>query len=267
MNEHLRSFNNYNKKAPLMIDLAGITYPDMDYYISRKKAEFFVIEYVTDGYGYVLYDGEMHRVSKDTVYILFEGERHEYYSDKSAPFTKIFLNVKGSLCKQLLIEYGILNKHYFDGSGLKPLFERIIEIIDSGNNEQEMHAALEGIFIEIISILSARLTNGRHSEEALKMKNYIDSNLDRQVSAEELSAVLFRSKDYCQKLFLGEFGITPYAYAIARRMEIAKSYLANTNMSVGEIAAAVGYGDIHYFSNLFLKKCGQRPLGYRKSKR
>ncbi|MBQ2390296.1 MAG: AraC family transcriptional regulator, partial [Clostridia bacterium] len=32
-----------------------------------------------------------------------------------------------------------------------------------------------------------------------------------------------------------------------------------------EIAEKLGYNDIHYFSNLFQKKCGYRPSSYRKA--
>lgn len=267
MNEHLRSFDVSNVKAPIKIAMAGITYPDPNYYISRKSSECFVIEYVTAGEGQVLLDGKLSRVSGDSVYILFRNERHEYFADKKEPFTKIFLNVTGSMCDQLLLEYGISKRVFVGVSEIKPLFERIIEIIDSGTAECEMQAALQGILTEILSRLSSLLVMDKHSEEALELKNYLDRSLTKQVSAAELAGSIFRSKDYCQKLFYREFGITPYAYCLERKMQMAKALLTNTQSSIGEIAESLGYSDIHYFSNLFLKKCGERPLSYRKSKR
>lgn len=267
MNEYLKPFASFDREPPLKIELAGITYPDPAYRITRSDANIFVIEYVIDGEGYVLFDGEMHHVSADTVYLLTAGERHEYYADSVSPFSKIFLNVSGSLCEQLIMAYGLSGRHIFHENGVKAAFERILPVIASEMSEEEMQASLQGIFVEIISALSLSLSKTEHSDEAIRLKDYLDSNPERIVSSAELSKIIFRSSDYCQKLFKREFGITPYAYQLERKMQAARSLLADTQLSVGEIAERLGYSDIHYFSNLFRAKCGCRPLSYRKSRR
>ena len=264
MNEFLKSFAGIEAKAPLEILLAGITYPDTTYHIVRENSEFYVIEYVIDGEGYVFAEGELHKVCADTVYLLRPGERHNYYADEKNPFTKIFLNVSGSLCEQLLTAYGFSSNYLFDGKGVRASFERILEIISSELSESDMQAELQGIFVEILSRLSNSQRENKHSRDAVLLKNYLDSNLNRIVEAKELSRVIFRSEDYCQKLFLREFKSTPYAYQLKRKMQIAKSLLLNTRLPIVEIAQRLGYEDVHYFSNLFLKKCGTRPLNYRK---
>ena len=267
LNEYLKSFADPDKKMPFYITLAGITYPDPSYHITRTHADISVIEYVTDGDGYVILDGETHHVCRDMIYFLPQGKRHNYYSDSENPFTKIFLNISGDFCKHLVLAYGLSGKNFFDGNGLKPAFERIISVICSDISDSDMQAALQGIFVEIISRLSVAMRETKHSDEALKLKSYLDSNHERLVSTKELSKIIFRSQDYCQKLFSREFDLTPYAYQLERKMQTAKSLLADTQMSVGEIAEKLGYSDIHYFSNLFYKKCGCRPLSYRKSRR
>lgn len=265
MNEHLKYFNAPDAASALYISLSGVTYPDPTYEITRARSEVTVIEYITDGSGHVVIDGETHRVCKDTIYLLRSGEHHHYYSDSEEPFTKIFLNVQGSLCEQIVLAYGLAGRNFFDGGGLKPLFERIFDVIRSDTPEDEMQSELQGIFVEIISRLSTTLSEDRHSDEARKLKNHLDSNIGRLVSTKELAKIIFRSQDYCQKLFKREFGSTPYAYQIDRKMQVAKSLLANTRLSISEIAERLGYTDIHYFSNLFKSKCGCRPSSYRKS--
>ncbi len=267
MSELLKTFPHFGTKTPLYISLAGITYPDADYRIIRSQSNLSVIEYVVDGAGYiVLNDGEK-RVEKDTVYFLPRGMRHEYYADKETPFTKIFLNITGTLCTRLALEYGISDKTIFSGIGLKNSFLKIHEIICSDMSDGEMQATLQGILVEIMAKLSIAADDNKHNDEAMRLKNHLDANIGRIVTAKELAKVVFRSPDYCQKLFSAEYGTTPYAYQIKQKMLTAKSLLTNTNLSVGEIAGRLGYGDIHYFSNLFLQKCGCRPSEYRKSKR
>ena len=267
MSEYLKPFAVTDGKLPLYITLAGMTYPDAAYHITRANSDISVIEYVLDGAGYVVNGTEVHAVEKDTVYLLPAGERHNYYADQNEPFTKIFLNISGSLCTHLVRSYGLAGRNFFDGNGLRPIFERIYELIRSDSTDGDIQAALQGVFLEIIARLSLSVAENKHSDEALRLKGYLDSHPERIVSVGELAKIVFRSQDYCQKLFKREFGTTPYAYQLDRKLETAKSLLADTQMSVGEIAQKLGYGDIHYFSNLFEKKCGMRPLLYRKSRR
>ncbi len=267
MKEYLKSFACFDKETPLYIELAGVTFPDSNYTITRNNSDVMVLEYITEGDGYVVIDGNPHHVCSDMIYFLPQGMNQYYYADSDNPFEKIFLNVNGSMCEHLRLGYSLSSKYFFQGDGLKPLFLRISDIIHSNINDNEMQSALQGIFVEILSRLSMVVKENRYSSEAIILKNHLDSNTNRIVASEELSKLIFRSKDYCQKLFLREFNTTPYAYQLEQKIQIAKNLLLNSQISVGEIAEKVGYSDIHYFSNLFQKKCGLRPLAYRKNKR
>ena len=266
MKEFLKPFFNYDSQTPLYIRLAGITYPDSDYHISRKKSSVSVIEYILDGEGYINLPNGIHKVEKDTIYILHRGENQDYYSDKNNPYTKIFINVSGELYETLISAYGMSGKHFFTQTKLRATFEEILSVIKSELTDAEKQIKLQSIFIEIISTLSVSMTEKKHSDEALKLKNYLNININRFVSAEELSQLIYRSPDYCQKLFCREFGNTPYAYHLNQKMRKAKMLLVETKMPVSEIAETLGYLDAHYFSNLFYKKCGLRPKDYRKQK-
>ncbi|MBQ4071233.1 MAG: helix-turn-helix domain-containing protein [Clostridia bacterium] len=267
MNELLRTFGPYKSQLPFNISLAGITYPDPSYHISRAASEVAVIEYVVDGEGYVTVGDKVHRVQANTVYLLSLGARHLYYSDAKNPFTKIFMNISGPLGEQLIREYGLDGKHFFSGEGLGGCFERILTAVRSDRTDGEVQSELQGIFLEILSRLSLSLAETVYSDELVRLKSHLDANLGRIVSTAELARVIFRSPDYCLKLFRRELGITPYAYQLERKLQTACSLLADTQLSVGEIAQKLGYSDIHYFSNLFKRKCGASPLGYRKGKR
>lgn len=267
MYEDMKAFPFCVGGFPLHIPLSGVSFCDSSYHIRRTNSGVSVIEYIIDGAGYVDFNGEVHHVCKDTIYFLPQGTDQYYYADKDDPFTKIFLNIKGTLCEQLTSAYGLTDKHFFAGGGLKKVFEKIPSIIHSSMKDDEIQSALQGVFVEILSSLCRAQADAKHSEEALILKGYLDKNTDRIVSGEELSKVIFRSPDYCLKLFGREFGTTPYAYQIKSKMLIAKSLLTDTEMSVGEIAESLGYSDFHYFSNLFKTKCGCRPTTYRKGKR
>lgn len=265
MKEVKRAYPLLQDGSPLHISLAGITYPDPTYRTWRSKSSVTVIEYILDGEGYIVIDGTPQHVNQDKIYILPAGIRHEYFADKEHPFTKIFMNIEQSaLCNTLLSAFGLKGKYIFDGNGLKEIFERILVTIHSEMSDSDAQSVFHGIFTEIISRLQKNEHMAVHSDEAIKLKGYLDKNLNRIVTGRELASVIFRSTDYCLKLFRREFGITPYAYQLERKMQAAKTLLYDTRMSVGEIAESLGYEDVHYFSNLFCSKCGMRPLEYRK---
>ncbi|MBR3837237.1 MAG: helix-turn-helix transcriptional regulator [Clostridia bacterium] len=267
MNEFLRFFPDAGEEAPLAISLAGVTYPDPEYHVSRSSAKVSVIEYVLEGAGWVNLGGIRHRVTADTVYFLPVGEAHDYRSDPQMPFSKIFLNIKGFFCPSLVQAYGLGGQVLFPDAGVREVFERIPPILKSDRPDGDQQAALQGIFTEILARLSRGRQEASFSPEVLAMKHYLDANLHRRVSTGELAAQIFRSADYCEKAFGREMHTTPYAYQLEQKIAKAKALLAYTRTSVGEIGASLGYGDLHYFSNLFYQKVGVRPLYYRKKYR
>jgi AraC-like DNA-binding protein len=58
--------------------------------------------------------------------------------------------------------------------------------------------------------------------------------------------------------------MTPNSYRIARKLAAAKNMLADTDLSISEIALSINIPDSLYFSRLFTKKIGMSPSEYRK---
>ncbi|MBQ7822153.1 MAG: helix-turn-helix transcriptional regulator [Clostridia bacterium] len=249
------------------ISLAGVTYPNPHYRIDQKFRNISVLEYVTSGKGYVLANGMIHEVGPDTIYFLRKGESHLYFSDTKDPFTKIFLNISGALSNLLSSMYNLEGVYFFNCTELRTTFEKIPEILHYDVNEIEKQIALQGVLVEILARLSYENAKNSYDSEANQLKSYIDSHPERLVSNSELASIIYRSPDYCQKLFRREFFDTPYAYQLKQKMIKAKYLLSNTQMPIGEIGKMLGYEDAQYFSNLFQSKCGCRPSAYRKNEK
>ena len=88
-------------------------------------------------------------------------------------------------------------------------------------------------------------------------------NSNRIINNVELANHIYRSPDYCLKLFKREFGTTPYDYQINNKIRIACSLLQHTKKSVQEIAEFIGYQNPHYFTSMFKAKKGMTPTQYR----
>lgn len=264
-NEELRIFSA-ESSLPIYARSVGISFPDARYRVRRGMSMTTVVEYVLDGEGYVMMDGEKHRVQKDQVYILPSGIPHDYFSDADAPLHKIWINYHGPSATKMLREYGLGDRWLFDGTGLKPIFEKAQELICSELPDAECQRVLTGLYFELLLQLHYACKNEAYSPEAVQMKTYLDANSRRAVSNQEVAGVIFHSVDYCIKLFKREYGVTPYDYQLAQRMQLACCMLTQTTMEIAAIAAEVGFEDAHYFSRLFRQKHGMTPKQYRNRK-
>ncbi len=95
---------------------------------------------------------------------------------------------------------------------------------------------------------------------------YIDENLSRKLSVEELAASVHLHPDYFSRLFLSIHGVRPLDFINNKRMERAQFLLVTTEMNISEIALKVGIVNFSYFTRLFKKRFNTTPAAYRKQR-
>jgi transcriptional regulator GlxA family with amidase domain len=83
----------------------------------------------------------------------------------------------------------------------------------------------------------------------------------------ELAAALSVSQATLLRHFSRSLGITPRAYANWLRVEAAKRILRNTQITVEQVAAMIGYSDVRSFRATFHKFASTSPAAYRRSVR
>jgi len=93
---------------------------------------------------------------------------------------------------------------------------------------------------------------------------YIEENLEQEISLEEMAARAGVSKTEVLRCFHKTLQTTPYSYVMEVRLAKAADLLAQTGLSVGEIASRTGFNQQSYFGKRFKEKTGMTPLEYRK---
>jgi AraC-like DNA-binding protein len=88
------------------------------------------------------------------------------------------------------------------------------------------------------------------------VKNHIENHLDRNLNVPEIERLSGLSWNYIITEFKKAFGTTPMQFLIWARISKAKELALQSPLSFGEIAARVGYNDIHAFGKMFKKKTG-----------
>lgn len=266
--EKIQSFivDDNIRRLPFYVELAGITFPDANYSIYRDNSDIYVLEYIIDGCGTVEIDEQTFFPSKGDVYLLPYGSRHHYFASKEQPFTKIWMNVNGELCRQIIQLYGLTGAYFFENVNIYHLLKQFLELCENREYEiQDLYNKCGLIFFEIIQILSKHLEKKPAiNKYAAYAKNFCDRNIYKKISLEDISKYTGISISQLNRLFRQEFGVTVYSYILNSKINLAKSLLSGTSMSVSEIAFLLNFADEHYFSNIFKKKTGFTPTFWRR---
>ena len=99
-----------------------------------------------------------------------------------------------------------------------------------------------------------------------KVCDYVEENLAEDISLEMAADFAGVSSFYLSKLFKEEKGETYINYVSDKRLEKSCQLLAQTDLSIKEITATIGYNDQNYYSRIFKTKYGLSPKEYRKEK-
>lgn len=97
--------------------------------------------------------------------------------------------------------------------------------------------------------------------------DYIEANLDRQFTLEELARTANFSKFHFNRIFKALVGETPFEFILRLRLEKAASLMVvSLRESITEIAFRCGFSDISIFSRNFKSRFGISASQYRREK-
>ena len=104
----------------------------------------------------------------------------------------------------------------------------------------------------------------KEDEENLNaVADYLDHHYSFPVSLEQLSKIAYMGTTKLKTTFRELFGCNISDYIIRKRMEQAQHLLIGTELSIAEIAQAVGYERADSFSRQFQRTTGLLPREYR----
>ena len=95
--------------------------------------------------------------------------------------------------------------------------------------------------------------------------DFIDNNLDADLSIKNISNSINVSKSVLYKKFHEKFNCTVSDYIKRKRIEKSVKLLEKGNLSIEEISQAVGFSSASYYSKTFKAYMGESPLKYKKN--
>ena len=268
----LRKFDRFNEECivcfenegdeHIFMPLCGVTDCLPGYRIRRKDSPEWVFEYIVSGRGTYRCGDRVYHPGKGDLYIAAFGSDHEYASDDADPWHKIWFNVRGTLVQNLMYYYQLENVKYLSNCGLETVFrEGLASMRENCDNAKETSMLVVSRLI--YQIAEALHGKRKVSATALRLKQLLDEKITFGGNFAEAVCSFPYSASQLARIFKAAYGETPYAYLLARRLEVARVMLRNSAFSVKEIAARTGFSDPYYFSNLFKRKFGKAPRFFR----
>ncbi len=106
-------------------------------------------------------------------------------------------------------------------------------------------------------------TKGHAREDLDFIKKYIRNHYNEKINLQKIADLACLSTTYLCYLFKQVEGITIHAYIEHIRMEKAAYMLITEDRIIRDIAEEVGYPQSTYFTKLFIKHFGMKPVEYR----
>jgi len=101
-----------------------------------------------------------------------------------------------------------------------------------------------------------------HSQKDV-IKDYIDRNYKKDISAKDVAGILGYSDVYFSKVFKQLFDDNFINYLTKIRIDRAKLLLKDVSFNIKEVGKSVGYADSNYFTKVFKRSVGMSPSEYR----
>lgn len=97
-----------------------------------------------------------------------------------------------------------------------------------------------------------------------RVLEYVESNLDKNITLTELARVANMSLYYFAVLFRQSTGLSPHRYVLSKRVERAKELLHDPKFSVLDVSMNVGFEHQNNFARVFRRITGVSPTEFKR---
>lgn len=240
----------------------------------RQLNEYQLI-YISAGTGWFKSEStERIKINAGHVILLFPGVWHSYAPTASTGWDEHWVGFDGDLARRL-----VKNKFFTpDQPVLRAGVEQKLLGLFSGimDASRDNHPALQQIMAGTTEHMLSFLYSSQQSKLAgndpgaeiiqlaiARMREVGENPIHVPALAEELKV----SYRWFRRAFAHHTGLSPHHYYLELRLANARDLLAQSSLSIKEIAARVGFEDVPYFCKFFRKKVGMAASVWRERTR
>ena len=183
-----------------------------------------------------------------------------YFIDKEAYNIRIYQN---KLIYYNTLFLDLLKRKDVSNLYATSLFQRYMDKIESARFIKDIKDIFYDMVMDYCFAIS-EFSIKHHSALVGKVINYINSNLQNNLSVNEIANHFFVSPTYLSRAFKKETGLCVIEYINKLKIKHATFLLRDTALPIQDIGRIIGINDVNYFSRLFKRYMNQTPTQYRK---
>ncbi len=232
--------------------------------------------YIREGKGSVEYKNHgKHRVMADTLFLVLPGVWHRYRPDPDTGWTEHWIELQGSLIKNILLQNAALLRcpvfSVHKTPELLELFLKSHQLVDMRpwNFEQQIGlSGLEILLLALRSSLPSKTHDGKTSSTELEVRKLharLAEHSDEPIKLRTLLENSPLSEVHFRRLFKKRTGLSPKQYLLQIRHRKATDLLQQTTLTLAQIAEQLGYDTAYHLSQDFKHRMGIAPAYWRQS--
>lgn len=144
-----------------------------------------------------------------------------------------------------------------------PKYTEYIEKIQA-KSQEELNAAATILQALTAYVLTNHWVTPEKSEFVRQLDSYIARNIQHTIIAEDICAQFHMGRTRLYNMAMSYLGCGLAEYIRKQRVRAAQQMLLQTDMSVADIAFAVGFSDYNHFSRVFKNVCGMSAREFRR---
>nr|WP_288247989.1 AraC family transcriptional regulator [uncultured Romboutsia sp.] len=152
------------------------------------------------------------------------------------------------------------------------VIKNLIQDIQSCNNSNEFGSEIlkESLFVQLMVLMNRLFLNSDKNRDIEDIQydktiegvlNYINSNLENDLSIDTIASEFFISKYYLMRKFKNQIGSSIHNYVVQKRLILARS-LISEGLSMSSVCSRCGFNDYSSFVRAFKKVYGVSPSNY-----
>ena len=223
--------------------------------------------YVLDGSGSIVISGAQRTIEAGDFVMIPPHLPHTEISSSQNPLEYICLGVSEITVPS---QAGAFNPIISLGNIKDSVRGIILDIYrEIRRKKPECEMMVKSLFYNFIVILlrSHVIDIAKDEEKAMRsniaeVKGYIDEHYAESLRLDALADIATLSKFHLIREFKNELGTSPMEYILGKRVTESKKLLAGTELSISNIAEAVGFSSGSYFSQRFRIVTGMSPMEF-----
>ena len=97
-----------------------------------------------------------------------------------------------------------------------------------------------------------------------RVTDFVNDNLSMDIGLSEMAGVANLSRYHFSRQFKRSTGLSPHQYVIQRRVKRARELLSDSDLSVGDVASAVGFTHQSHLAHHVRRHFGVPPSSLRR---